>query len=68
MNNSDFLFVKPSFFNGVARSIDVFGGFTEYNMSSDSQDADYRALVHDAQAVYGDLAGALHEFEKDPTT
>ncbi|HOV15139.1 MAG TPA: hypothetical protein PK771_12695 [Spirochaetota bacterium] len=48
---SDFLFVNPSFVNGIARTIDLFGNFSEYNISKNSLDADKKALYEDFKQV-----------------
>ena len=55
MGNSDFLFVKPSLLNGIARTMDVFAGFTEYHVSKTPEEADYLAVLHDIRAIYKDL-------------
>ncbi len=45
--NSDFLFAQPSFVSGMARSLDLFGVFDDYNVSLDGDVADARALYAD---------------------
>lgn len=62
---SDFIFVKPSFFNGIARASDTFATFTEYNLSSTGQEADFQALKNDFEAIGGDLQIAIDQFESD---
>lgn len=63
MGNSDYLFVQPSFLNGMARTLDIFGTFTEYNKSKTGEEADARALAKDAQALREDMAAAFSYFE-----
>lgn len=65
MGNSDYLFVQPSFLNGVARSFDLFGNFDEYNISEDGHEADMRAFFKDGQAIREDMSAAFKQFEKD---
>ena len=56
---SPLLLTEPSFWTGVARSIDMFGLFTLYNQSPSAVIADARALEHDWAAVGRDLRDAL---------
>lgn len=65
MGNSDFLFVQPSFFNGMARTLDIYGTFTEYNQSKTGEEADAKALAKDAQAIREDMSVAFGELEKE---
>ncbi len=65
MGNSDFLVVQPSVLNGIARNLDLFATFTDYNISDSPKEADYRALIHDARAIYKDMQAALDSFEKE---
>ena len=55
MNNTDFLVQKPSFLNGMARSIDLFGSFTRYNRSKSGAEADALALKKDFEKVAEEL-------------
>lgn len=55
MNKTDFLVQQPSFLNGMARSIDLFADFTDYNSSLSEIEADQLALKTDWEAVLGDL-------------
>lgn len=59
MGNSDFLFKMPSFVDGAARTIDLFGDFDNYNVSKDGQEADAKAFYHDIAALREDAAKAL---------
>ena len=65
MGDSDFLFVMPSFFNGVARSIDLFGTYSEYNFSASPEEADARAMHHDWQAVGKDMKAAVDKVKQE---
>lgn len=60
MGNTDFLFVTPSFVNGMGRSIDLFGSFSEYNISKTPQEADARALRNDVRAIGDDFKKAFN--------
>jgi hypothetical protein len=59
MGNSDFLVKEPSFIDGAARSIDLFGDFDDYCTSSTPEEADARALFHDIAALREDASIAL---------
>jgi hypothetical protein len=59
MSGSDFLFARPSFVEGMARSIDLFGVLQEYNKSPSENAADSKALYHDFKAVGNDIARAV---------
>ena len=66
MNHQKFqLFVQPSFFEGMARIVD-FGSFlNEYNTSKNSDEADWRALLSDWEAVGKDIFNSTKIFEKE---
>jgi len=56
------LFAMPSFWKGVARTIDLFGSLDTYNVSATPEEADkqafladWKCLSSDAQAAYGEL-------------
>jgi len=59
MGNSDFLVKEPSFLDGAARSIDLFGDFDDYNISATPEEADARALYHDIAALREDASAAF---------
>lgn len=63
MNESRFtLYSRPTFLEGVSRLVD-FGGFlNEYNYSSSDEEADYRALLSDWEAIGDDLLSAYRKF------
>jgi len=56
---SDLLFARPSFFEGMARILDMGGTLTEFNRSPDGGTADARALASDWCAVGQDLCNAI---------
>lgn len=60
---TDFLFAQPSFLSGVARVLDLFGTFDEYNVSPTPAEADYRALRSDWAKVGQDLQAAMNDLE-----
>ncbi len=64
MENSDFLFAKPSFVEGMARSLDLYGVLQEYNKSRDGNEADAWALFNDFKSVGADIEKATKEFAK----
>jgi hypothetical protein len=59
MGESDFLFKMPSFLDGAARSIDLFGSFDDYNGSEAPAEADVKAFYHDMQALRKDANEAM---------
>jgi hypothetical protein len=61
MNGStDFLFARPSFWEGAARIIDLGDTLTEYNSSLSGQQADRNALRADWRAIGHDLASVFY--------
>jgi len=56
---TDFLFAQPSFSSGVARVIDLWGQFDEYNTSETPEEADARAIASDWMMVGQDLLDAI---------
>lgn len=56
---SDFLYARPSFIAGIARLIDLFGTFDEYNRSPNPRIADARALYSDWGLVGIDIARSI---------
>lgn len=59
MGHSDFLVKDPTFIDGAARSIDLFGDFDDYNISGTPEEADARALFHDIAALREDASVAF---------
>ena len=62
---TDYLFAAPSFSSGVARLLDLFGGFDDYNDSPDAASADARAMYSDWRVTGEDLAGAMMVIERE---
>lgn len=66
MTATDYLFVRPSFFRGVARLLDL-GATLEsdaYNRSSTPALADAKALASDWMMVGADLEHAICEYPR----
>jgi len=63
---SDFLFAQPSFFTGMARTLDIGATFDVYNVSATTQQADARAIFSDWRMVGQDLAEAMDAFQGAP--
>ena len=63
MGGTDFLFVNPSFLNGIGRTIDLFGTYTEYNLSQTHQEADGLALYNDIKRVGKDFIDVVPALE-----
>ena len=62
---SDFLFAQPSFGSGVARVLDLWGRFDEYNTSPNGEEADSAALAADWIIVGQDLCDAMKRNDSD---
>jgi hypothetical protein len=62
---STFLFARPSYLSGVARTLDIGGSFNAYNESPDAQSADANALASDWKAVGEDLMAAANEWARE---
>jgi len=63
-NKTDYLFAMPSFFNGMASSMDISGSLNKmYNDSHTSNEADAKAIRMD-WAIIGDvLRGVIKSYE-----
>lgn len=60
---TDYLFTRPSFLSGMARSLDLAGVYTRYNVSRDGDEADRRALAADVAALGADFRLVLAELD-----
>lgn len=60
---SDFLFARPSFWEGLGRLIDFGGTLTEFNSALSGPQADRYAIAQDWQAVGDDLRNAMGVYE-----
>ena len=61
---SDFLFVRPSFLEGVARIMDFGNTLTQFNRSKNSAEADARAIASDWAVVGKDIKTAMAKFDE----
>ena len=61
MNDSSFLYARPSFAEGLSRVLDFAGTINEYNRSITPEQADYLAMFGDWQFIGMDIASALDE-------
>ena len=52
---SDILFARPSFLEGIARNLDLFGILNNYNYSRDTAEADLKAMRSDLEALKHDF-------------
>jgi hypothetical protein len=52
---TDFLFARPSFLSGIARTLDMHGDMNQYNISVTGEEADLRGLVCDWLVVQKDF-------------
>ena len=62
---SDYLFARPSFIEGVGRIVDLSGSLNTYNRSRTPEEADARALYEDWKAVGHDLTVALEQLRTE---
>lgn len=62
---SDFLFVRPSLFHGLARTLDLWGSLNFYNSSKTPGEADARAAWADWSVVGEELMRALDTLHKE---
>ena len=58
---SDYLFARPSFIEGIGRIFDLSGSFNTYNQSRTPEEADARAVLEDWIAVGHDVHVALEQ-------
>lgn len=62
---SDFLFAQPSFGSGMARNLDLWGSFDDYNRSETGAEADAKAIASDWLVVGQDLSDVLEQHESE---
>ncbi len=62
MGNTDFLFARPSFIEGMARTLDMFTTLQEYNKSATEEEADAWAIYNDFKVVGEDLQVSMNAF------
>lgn len=61
---SDALFIRPSFFRGVARVVDFWGSSNEYRNHRSGEESDRAALASDWQMVGQDLDAGIDTYRK----
>ena len=64
-NYSTLLFARPSFTEGVARTLDMGATMQEYNQSLTPEQADANALHADWRAVGDDIRRAIQQFRDE---
>ncbi len=64
MSDTTFLFARPSFIEGVIRTIDLGATLDEYNQSVTSELADFIAIRNDWGVIGEDIFMVLHEEEE----
>lgn len=65
MDKTIFICQRPSFLNGMARTIDLFGALNTYDKSDNAQMADAKALRADWSVVMSDLAASAAQAENN---
>ena len=61
----EFLYGRPSFLDGAARVLDLFGVFRRYNRPENDEQADALALYDDFRIVGLDLEDAMRRYESE---
>jgi hypothetical protein len=64
MDNSDFLFARPSFIEGMARVLDMGCTLNTYNDSRTPEEADEKAFKSDFISVFKDLKNSIGHYEQ----
>jgi hypothetical protein len=59
---TDYLFARPSFWEGIARIFDFGSTLNEYNFIEDGAEADRIALANDWAIVCNDIRKVIGEF------
>jgi hypothetical protein len=59
------LYARPSFWEGMARLIDVRGILNEYNYSHTEEDTDFKAILSDWENVGLDILVAIDHIDKE---
>jgi len=65
MNRNFRLYAQPSFWEGVARIIDLGGTLNEYNYSDHPREADLRATWSDWEEVGADFIAAIGQLQEE---
>lgn len=61
---SEYLYARPSFWEGIARLMDISGSLSVYNSALTPTEADNLALLSDWLVVGDDLRESITEFEQ----
>ena len=59
------LYARPSFLEGISRLIDFTGSLNTYNSSRTPEEADFRAILSDWEAVGFEILNAAKNFEHE---
>lgn len=62
LNSIGFLYSRPTFFEGVARLIDVDGALNAYNTSTSQKEADFKAVYHDWNTIGEDFKKSFEDY------
>ena len=65
MSETDFLFARPSFVEGLSRILDIGNTMNEYNRSGDEKEADKKALQSDFRMIGKDIEFAIKKYGKE---
>lgn len=61
----DFLYGRPSFLDGAARVLDLFGVFRHHDRTENDEEVDARAFYDDFRVVGLDLEDAMRRYESE---
>ncbi len=62
---SDFLFARPSFGSGAARTLDLWGQFDDYNRCESTEEADATAIASDWAIIGQDIMDAIEQCDSE---
>ena len=63
-DKSTFLFARPSFIEGMSRTLDLGATLQIYNVSKTPEEADAKAIKKDWEAVGEDIIYAMKKYER----
>ena len=62
---TDYFFAMPTFWSGMARTLDIGAQFDEFNWTEDPAEADAIAMFSDFRAVGMDIMTACSQYETE---
>jgi hypothetical protein len=65
MNETDFLFARPSFVGGMASVLDLGATLVVYNQSETPKEADAKAIKCDWEVTGNDIKNSMDKFTEE---